>query len=275
MSDRRLTPANGRVAHVALRGAIEAERYVTGEPARIAAPLVDLLARPDGPRDRQVLMGERVLVLDRDAGFAFVQAEKDGYCGYLPEAVLGADRAPTHWVSAPATHLYRAPDMKTPEVASLTLGARLTITADSGRFSETAEGLFVPGTHLCRMGDWLEDSASVAECLIGTPYLWGGNSRAGIDCSGLVQAALLACGIDCPGDSDLQEQALGSALGAGESCRRGDLFFWKGHVALAVSATRLIHANAFHMATSYEDIAEATSRIAAQGGGRVTSVKRL
>lgn len=274
MSDRRLTPANGRVAHVSLRGKVTAARYVTGEPARIAVALADLLARPGGPRDRQVLMGERLTVLDRHAGFAFVQAERDGYCGYVTEDALADDRAATHWVAAPATHLYRAPDLKTPEVALLTMGARLSVVAEHPRFLETAEGLFVPQPHLRPLGDWLADPAAVAESLLGTPYLWGGNSRSGIDCSGLVQAALLACGIPCPGDSDMQERGVGTALPEGESIRRGDLLFWSGHVAMAVSPGRLIHANGFHMAVGYEETRKAIARIERQGEGPVTAIRR-
>ncbi len=275
MSDRRLTPANGRVAHVSLKGQVEAGRYVPGEPARISVPLVDLLVRPGGARDRQLLMGEGVLVLDRHEGFAFVRAEKDGYCGYVTEASLGAPRDATHWVSAPATHLYNAPDMKTREVAALSLGARLTVVAEHARFYETDDGLFIPRPHLSVVGEWAADPASVAESLIGTPYLWGGNSRAGLDCSGLVQAALTAAGVACPGDSDMQEAALGQSLAQGADWQRGDLFFWKGHVAMAVSRSRLIHANAHKMAVSYEDIDAAIARIVAQGEGQVTSVRRL
>ncbi len=275
MSDRRLTPANGRVAHVSQKDLIAAERYVEGEWARIVAPLADLLARPGGPRDRQVLMGERVLVLERRDGFAFIRAEKDGYCGYLPEAALGADRTATHWVAAPATHLYRSPDLKTHEVAHLSLGARLTIAVEHPRFLETVDGLFVPRPHLRRLGDWATDPASVAESFHGTPYLWGGNSRAGIDCSGLVQAALTACGMACPGDSDMQERVLGTPLPGAEEIRRGDLFFWKGHVAMAVGPDRLIHANGFHMAVGYEGIAECIARIEGQGEGPVTSRRRI
>lgn len=274
MSDRRLTPANGRVAHVSLRGSVAAERFVQGEPARVTTPLADLLARPGGPRDRQVLMGDRVTVLERYEGYAFVMAEKDGYCGYLPETVLGADRTATHWVAAPATHLYRAPDLKTPEVALLTMGARLTVVAEHPRFLETAEGHFAPRPHLRAIGDWASDPATVAEAFHGTPYLWGGNSRSGIDCSGLVQAALLAAGIACPGDSDMQESTVGTPLPAGAAYRRGDLLFWKGHVAMAVSADRIVHANGFHMAVGYEDIADAVARIERQGEGPVTSVRR-
>lgn len=275
MTDRRLTPGNGRVAHVSLQGQVRAERFVSGEPARIAVPITDLLASPGGARDRQVLMGEAVLVLDRNEGFAFVRAEKDGYCGYLTEAALRAPNAATHWVSAPATHLYPAPDMKTREVAALSLGARLTVVAEHARFLETDAGHFVPRPHLRAIGDWADDPSSVAECLIGTPYLWGGNSCAGIDCSGLVQAALNAAGIACPGDSDMQEKTLGKPLSLGAAYRRGDLFFWKGHVAMADSASRLIHANAFQMAVGYEDVDAAIDRIDTQGDGPVTSVRRL
>lgn len=274
MTDRRLTPANGHVAHVSLRGRVAAARFVEGEPARVAVPLADLLAGPAGKRDRQVLMGERVTVLDRDGGFAFVMAEKDGYCGYLTEAALGADRDATHWVSAPATHLYPAPDVKTPVLALLSLGARLTVVAEHARFLETAEGTFVPRPHLGRIGDWASDPAGVAESLLGTPYLWGGNSRSGIDCSGLVQAALAACGLPCPGDSDLQAQGAGTELAPGSALRRGDLMFWKGHVAMAVSPGRIVHANGFQMAVGYEGIAEAVARIEAQGEGPVIALRR-
>ncbi len=275
MADRRLTPANGRVAHVSLKGQVEADRFVAGEPARVAMPVADLLARPGGPRDRQVLMGEGVLVLERHESHAFIRAEKDGYCGYLAEDVVGADRTVTHWVAAPATHLYPEASIKTREVFALSLGARLAVVAEHERFLETADGLFVPRPHVRVLGDWADDPAAVAESLLGTPYLWGGNSRAGIDCSGLVQAALTACGIDCPGDSDMQEAALGKPVAKEGPFRRGDLFFWKGHVAMAVDPDRIVHANGYRMAVTYESIAEAVTRIEGQGEGPVTSVRRF
>ena len=275
MIDRRLTPANDRVALSRLRGQVSAERFVDGSPARIVNPVADLLVAPGGARDRQVLFGERVCVLERHEGFAFVQAEKDGYCGYLAETDLGDDRAATHWVAAPATLLFSEPSLKRPEIAALSLGARLTIVAEHARFLETDGGAFVPRPHVRGIGDWATDPAAVAESLLGTPYLWGGNSRQGIDCPGLVQAALTACGRSCPGDSDLQEQDLGSPVDHGGPFRRGDLFFWKGHVAMAVDPGRIIHANGFHMAVGYEGIDDACRRIEAQGEGPVTAVRRL
>ena len=274
--DQRLTPANGRVAHLSLLGSVVAARFVTGDWARVSVALTDLLSEPSGSRERQLLYGERFLVLERLGGWAFGQAERDGYVGYLAQAALGDDRAATHWVSAPATHLYRYPDIKRPEATALSLGARITVAgAAPGPFVKTDQGLFALGQHLRPLGEWASDPVAVALQFLGTPYLWGGNSRAGLDCSGLVQAAHLACGIACPGDSDLQQAALGQPVRPGTQPERGDLLFWAGHVALVTGPGQIIHANGHRMAVTYEGIADATARIAAGGGGPVIGHKRL
>jgi cell wall-associated NlpC family hydrolase len=274
MSDRRITPANGRVAHIGLRGAVTAARYVEGARASVAAPLADLLAAPGGARDRQLLMGDGVLILERSGGFAFLQSDKDGYCGYVSEAALGNAVGATHWVCAPASHLYPAADMKCHEIAALSFGARIAVAAEDERFFEAVGRQFVPRAHLAPIGQWMQDPATVAEMFLGVPYLWGGNAHSGIDCSGLVQAALLACGIACPGDSDMQ-QGLGVAVPDRSELRRGDLIFWKGHVAMALDSDRIIHANAFRMAVSIERTDAAIARIAAQGDGPPTGLRRV
>ncbi|MFN3936358.1 MAG: NlpC/P60 family protein [Gemmobacter sp.] len=270
--DPRLLPFSGRVAHVGLRGLIEAEHFTKGEPARIAAPLVDLDRHPGGPRDRQLLLGDAFLVIDRRDGMAFGRTGKDGYCGWVPEAALGADHPVTHRVAAPATHLYPEPRVQAREISGLSFGAQLQVTGTSGAFAETSVG-FVPAAHLRALSDPFRDPVGVAELFIGTPYLWGGNSRSGIDCSGLVQAALLSCGIDCPGDSDLQA-ALGRPLSPDAPLQRGDLLFWKGHVAFAESDRTILHASGHHMAVVREDLSEAVDRIEAQGHGR-PAVRRM
>jgi len=264
VGDRRLTPWNGRVAHVSLRGRVAAERFVEGEPAAVAVPLADLCATAGGARDRQLLMGAAFGVLERRGGWAFGMAGDDGLVGWIAEAALGPPVRPSHRVAAPATHLYPAPDLKTREVARLSLGARLEVTGVDGAFARCAAG-WVPAVHLRPVDAPEADPVTVAESLVGTPYLWGGNSRDGIDCSGLVQAALRACGRPCPADSDLQRAALGRPLRADEAPRRGDLAFWSGHVGWMADATTLLHANAHHMAVAAEPLAGAAARIAAAG----------
>lgn len=270
--DRRLTPFSGRVALEGLRGKVDASAFTKGEAAAIALPLVDLLAEPAGARDRQLALGAAVTVVDRRDGWAFVQARRDHYCGWLPEAALYPAITPTHWVAAPASHAYSGPKVQAAELFALPMGAALHVTATDGAFARTQVG-YVPTAHLRRMDDRFDDPAEVALTLLGSPYLWGGNSRAGVDCSGLVQLAFHACGRDCPGDSDLQRE-IGQPLPEDAALRRNDLVFWKGHVALMLDAATLIHANGHSMSVATEPLATATTRIADQGGGPVTARRR-
>lgn len=261
--DPRLTPANDRAALLSLKAQVTAPRFTTGEAARLTAPLADLCSTANGPRQRQLLLGDTITVIDRHLGWAFVQSTKDGYCGYLPETGIGAPADATHWVAAPSSQLYPEPRIQAREIAALPFGARLRVTGQVERFAETPDG-FVPALHLRPIDDRFADPVDVAMLFLGAPYLWGGNSRAGIDCSGLVQAALLACGVFCPGDSDLQ-RAIGSALAPEEPLGRGDLICWKGHIAIAVDNARIIHASGHVMAVTLEDTEAAIARIAATG----------
>ena len=241
---------------------------------QVARPVVDLLRRPDGPRDRQLLWGEAVTLLQDHEGWAQVQAVKDGYQGYLPSTSLALLQPRSHWVSAAATHVYTQGDFKSPDLHSLSFGSRVQVLDGGGRFARTPDG-FIPAAHLTPLDQHLSDPVTVAELFLGTPYLWGGNSRCGIDCSGLVQAALLASGHPCPGDSSPQKVKLGTALPANTPPQRGDLLFWEGHVALVKDPETLIHANAHHMAVALESLHPAIRRIEDQGDGPVTAHKRL
>lgn len=270
--DRRLTPFSGRIALISLQGMVQADAFTSGEPAQIIAPLADLRDKPTGARDRQLLLGDGVTVIDHQEGHSFVQSGKDGYCGWVAADSLGPPTPLTHWISARSSHLYAAPKVQAPETAALPMGARVHVSAITNGFAQTPMG-HVPLPHLHALDDRPGDPVQVAEGLLGAPYLWGGNSAAGIDCSGLVQGAWLACGLACPADSD-QQQALGSALPEGAPIQRGDLIFWKGHVAIIVDAKRLIHANGHRMSVAYEDTAACIARIAAQNGGPVTARRR-
>ncbi len=274
--DRRLTPANGRVAALFLKGQVMAERFVEGEQRQVGAPCIAIRRTRDTDNvERQLLYGDGFTVFETETGVAFGQAERDGYVGYVNAALLKAPADNTHFVCSHATHLYLSPDIKSASPTGLSFGSRVCVVDEVDQFWETDTGGFVPKNHLRRIGAPMQDPAAVAELFLGTPYLWGGNSCWGLDCSGLVQAALLACGHGCPGDSDLQEQAVGQKLAKNDAAKRGDLIFWSGHVAMAVSANNLIHANAHHMAVVHEPIDAVIQRITSQGGGPVTARKRL
>lgn len=270
--DKRTTPFSGRVAHVSLQGQVQA-RFTEGEFAQIIVPLTNLLDKPGGARTRQLLIGSNVLLIDRDQGHVFVQSLRDGYCGWIVEKSIGRGPEVTHWVAAPATHLYTEPLVQAPETASLSIGARLAVIGAWGAWANTPYG-YVPMCHIRPLDHEAPDPVSVAESLLGTPYLWGGNSSFGIDCSGLVQTALHATGRNCPGDSDMQ-MAMGRGLAPNDTLQRGDLIFWRGHVAMVVNEALLIHANGHTMSVSYEGIREAIARISAGGGGLVQARQRV
>ena len=280
MTDARRTPANDRVVAARLKQSYPDLVSVDGTTMTVIAPVVDLLRRPDGPRDRQLLLGADVTVYEDRNGWAYVQSAADDYVGYVSRAALAERDAPaTHMVCTAATHAYRDANMKSPDLCGLSFGARVRVLGQTDRFAETDQG-FIPAHHLRPLDTYSADPVTVAELFLGTPYLWGGNSRSGIDCSGLVQAAMLASGIDCPGDSDQQEQELGEPLPLGNTSvpadlRRGDILFWKGHVAMMRDSETMIHANAYHMAVALEPVTGAVSRIMEQGDGPITGHRRL
>jgi cell wall-associated NlpC family hydrolase len=272
--DPRLTPARADLAARHLQGQVTADRFVDGELREVLDPLAPLRRdpSPDAALDTEALLGERVTVYETtEEGWAWGQLESDGYVGWLPANALGRPgAAPTHKVAVPRTLVFPGPSIKLPPLAGLPLGARLAIVRQEGTLAVTAAGGFVPARHLAPVDAVETEFVAVAERLPGAPYLWGGKSNLGIDCSGLVQVALAACGIPCPRDSDMQERHFPEATGAR---RRGDLMFWKGHVAIARDATTIIHANAFHMAVTIEPAEDAIARSRANGS-EVTSVRR-
>ncbi len=269
--DRRITPFSGRIAHVSLKGKIEAQ-LTAGAPVSVGPALADLLARPNGPRDRQVIHGEALTLIDRQDGHAFVMAEKDGYCGWLPEGATAAAFSPTHKVCSPTTHLYDGPSAKSAVLMPLYLGARVAVTGHDGKWVVTPQG-YVPAMHLAPLDAFAADPVTVAESFLHTPYVWGGNSAAGIDCSGLAQASLLAAGLSCPGDSDMQ-RAVGQEIPENTPLQRGDLIFWKGHVALMTAPDRIIHANGGTMSVAHEGLQDALTRIESQGEGGLIARRR-
>ena len=244
----------------------------TSKPMQIIQPVVDILRSPNGARDRQMLLGETATVLGEHEGHTYLRADKDGYIGFVNPQALGPQTQATHRVQALATHCYRDANMKSPDQMTLSHGSQISALQTHDTFTETTLG-FIPKQHLSPIGQKEADPINVAKRYLGTPYLWGGNSRLGLDCSGLVQAALTACGYKCPGDSDQQERALGTKLADNSKPEKGDLFFWKGHVALVADEETLIHANAHHMAVAYENINAALQRIETAEGPRTSHIR--
>jgi cell wall-associated NlpC family hydrolase len=254
------------------------------QPYEVVAPQAPLRQAPcpDAPLDTEALRGERVMVSEIDGeGWAHGRLETDGYVGFLPASALApAGPAPTHKVAALRTLVFPGPSIKLPPLEALPLGARIAVARNEGTFAVTAAGGYLPAGHLAPIDTYESDFVAVAERFLNAPYLWGGKTSLGLDCSGLVQVSLAACGVACPRDAVMQEPVLaraskvvGSREETGLTYGRGDLIFWEGHVAIVRDADTLIHANAFHMAVAIEPIAEAIDRIRA-AGSEITSVRR-
>lgn len=274
MSVSRDLFSNGSIAHSTLRGHVQADRYSDGTAMRVAVPVADMRLKYGGAGTaRQVLYGHKVCQLEVQQGLS--RDETSGYVGYVRPSDLATWIAPTHRVRTQFTLLFDAPDFKSPNPVTLSCGSLVMVAAMAGKYARLHDGRYAISDHLVPVERTEPDLATTAARLIGSPYLWGGNSAFGIDCSGLVQLAMQAAGLACPGDSDQQREQLGEPLPDGAAMSRNDLVFWQGHVAIAEGPDMLIHANAHHMAVGREPLEAAIARIAAQGDGGVLVRRRL
>jgi len=275
--DPRITPARPDVAAAHLKGKVEALRFVAGDRRRVAVGHVGLrrAPNPDAPLETEALFGEEVTVYDELEGWSWLQLAGDGYVGYAPSAALSGELGPgpTHRVSALRTLLFPIASIKAPPVDALSMNAQVSVVDEDGRFAVLDTGAYAIAAHLAPLDAFEADPVAVAERFIGAPYLWGGRTSLGLDCSALVQLSLAACGTKVPRDTDMQEAALGEAIPL-DAARRGDLVFWKGHVALLRDAGSIVHANAHAMAVAVEPFDAAIARIRA-AGDEVSSVRRL
>ena len=279
--DPRLTPARPDLAAAQLRGQVAADAYVEGRALHVCVGTADLrhAPAPDAPLDTQALFGEEVMLYEDHEGFGWVQLARDGYVGYMSMAALAEGQIkPTHRVTVNRSFVYPGPDLKFSARDALPLGAAVCIHATKGGFAQIDDAAFVFSGHLLPSGESQKDFVAVAERLLHAPYLWGGKTSLGIDCSGLVQISLDAAGIDAPRDTDLQEQALGLPIAVDTDLaglQRGDLVFWRGHAGIMRDETTLLHANAHHMLVASEPLRIARDRILAKTSQPIRAIKRL
>lgn len=269
--DRRLNAFREDLADARLEGRVVARRFVTSEPARVVVPVADLKGIPDraAPTESQVLMGETVHVFDRAGGWCWMQAADDGYVGYVEEAACAPSAGrPTHRIVVPRTFVYPKADLKFPPIHALSAGSLVTVVDEAetrGTLYHVLDGGHaIVARHCLPIGEvGSKDYVTIAEDFIETPYLWGGRSGFGIDCSGLVQLSLSLAGFAAPRDSDMQAARLGEAFDAEcEDClRRGDFVFWKGHVGIMADTLSLLHASGNTMNVTLEPLDDAATRI--------------
>lgn len=266
--DRRLNAFRPDLAEASLRGKVEAERFVEGSKAQIVTPVVAVRPEPDlaSGIDTELLMGEEVTVFERSSGWCWVKSLSDGYVGYLPEgAIKQGTAAATHIVIPQRTFLYPEPELRKPHVAVLSMGSRVRVSgtaeARGNHYVVLDDGTAIFARHVESIGhNDGGDYVDVALRFLETPYLWGGRSGLGIDCSGLVQLALSMTGRAAPRDTDMQAAGLGEPI-AREELRRGDFVFWKGHVAIMEDPETIVHANGHTMTVARENFAAAVERI--------------
>ena len=276
--DPRTAPFRPDLAAASLYGKVEAERYVDGVACQIRTGFASLRETADweSRQGSQLLFGEIFTVLEESDGWAWGQNGTDDYVGYLRlDALEEAGPPVTHQVSALRTYLFAEPDLKTPPLDLLPFQGRVAAVGERNKYVEIAGGGWIYHRHLQEIGAAAADPVTVAQRFAGTPYLWGGRTSLGLDCSALVQLALAGCGVKAPRDSDLQRAALGNVVsrdGRNFTFQRGDLVFLPGHVGLMADADTLVHANAFHM----EVVAEPLAHVLARAGDKgIISVNRL
>ena len=275
--DPRLILGRSDLAAAELQGVWKADAYRAPVRKVCVMTHADVRRTADVGSDlvNQVLLGERFDVLEETDGTAFGRCVRDGYVGYAPAACFGEPGpAPTHRVKALRGHGYSRADFKAPAWGPVAMNSLVTVTSEADNYLYAPGPGWLASSHLAPIGERFEtDWAAVAELFLHSPYRWGGRDGLGIDCSGLVQQALFACGLGCPRDAD-QQARLGEEIDPA-TLRRGDLVGWRGHIGMMLDGMRMIHANTHHMGVAIEPLTEATARIVARGGGAPTAYRRI
>lgn len=279
--DLRITPFRRGIAAAHLKGVVEAQTYNEGKTVQIVVPELAIRSEPmiTSGMESQALKGQIATCYGEENGFSLIQMQDDEYVGWvITQGISEKFTSTTHKITALKTYIYSDESIKSLPLAALTQGTSITIAHVGEKFSRLFDGSYVFTPHIAPISahatDWVQSALLYLNC----PYLWGGKTSSGLDCSALVQLALATQGIKAPRDSDQQEAALGQevAIQSGHmpKVQKGDLLFWKGHVAICLDENTILHANAHHMSVQKEPLLEALKRIDASGTA-LKSIKRL
>ncbi|WP_455475990.1 C40 family peptidase [Bartonella sp. B17] len=271
--DPRLCAFRSDLADQHLEKETVAQRFVQGKRKRINVPVAELFKENNKKSERQTecLLGEELLIFEQKELLSWGQSLKDGYVGYIDTTVLCTSTIEqTHIVSVPRTFQYLQADLRGSVEYALSIGSKVTVVDEievrGTKYSILENGRAIVSHHLSPIGCVYEDYVTVAEALIHTPYLWGGVSGFGIDCSGLVQLSMMLAGKMVLRDADMQEKTIGKELTDNDKLQRGDLIFWKDHVAIMIDHENIIHANGFSLDVMVELLEDAVVRIAKKDG---------
>jgi hypothetical protein len=240
---------------------------------RILSPVADTREVPDasalrGKFESQLVFGEDFLVEEESGDWCRGTCSHDGYAGWIEAKHLGDSLPPsTHIVTATRTHVYRDASIKSPLLTTLSFGSRVSSNLSDEKFLCLEGGGWIYAQHLSPISSVEPDYVATALKFIETPYLWGGRSAFGIDCSGLVQVAFARASIKTARDTEEQFATIGTPVATPV---RGDIIFFKGHVGIMTDEKDILHANAFHMKVTIEPL----NTVANRSGG-ILAMKRL
>jgi cell wall-associated NlpC family hydrolase len=286
--DPRLNAIRSDLADIRLKSKFDAIHYASGKPGIVCEPVVSLKGaiNPDSDNIHQLLMGEMVWIFEDINEQKWVQSRVDGYVGYATSRSVSQEPEPspltaaaanangsTHIVSVPTTFCYPKAELRNPPLYSLSMGSQVTIRSyrelRGTKYAMLAGGGALIKKHLIEIDKFQSDYVGICESLLNTPYLWGGSSAFGIDCSSLVQLSMRMCGTQVLRDSDMQAATIGIELDAGENyqnLKRGDLIFWRGHVGVHQGSIddipQIIHSSGHTMNVASEPLHQAIERIA-------------